>query len=329
MRVSRMRQLKFSNSFDNGVSIGARSKHTYYPDDDRADWSRNEIDLGFRDRFEVNDKKFSYELSADWIDRDKNYVSRTTGEDATFGGESIVDRYDYQQLNLNAGISYRTEAKHRLRARYQLRDKDYEDYSIPGLSDFDYEHDRYRFDVEFRLADEHRVSLEYGDRKREYEDRRVEDLDGNEIPGTDLEYDYTEYALGYLYRPDKDFYFNIEISFSDREDNGVGYNDSSYDSVYLSWRKRINETDEIRASLTYSIFEYDNRSFSDSALVEEDAFDNDGYLLKFDYKRKLREHGDDNLTLIYELQLDDYDSSDSRYRYDRLIFSLGLRYDLL
>lgn len=321
--------IRFSNLFDNGVSIEGRSKHALYPDDDRADWSRTEFDLGYRDNFKIDDNKFAYRLSTDWVDRNKNYVSRTTGEDATFGGESIVDRYDYEQLNLNAEISYQTEARHRLRARYQRRDKDYEDYSIPGLSNFDYDHDRFRFDIRFRLADEHSLSLEYGDTTREYDDRRIEDLNGNEIPGTDLEYDYSQYSLGYLYRPNKDFYFNLEFSFSDRSDNGVGYNDSTYDSVYLSWRRKINETDEIRASITYSDFAYDNRSFSDTAQLEEDAFDNDGYLLKLDYKRRLQQNGDENLTLVYELQLDDYDSSDERYRYDRIIISMGLRYDLL
>jgi hypothetical protein len=321
--------IRFSNHFDNGVSIDGRSKHALYPDDDRADWSRTELDLGYRGKFELSDKKFGYRISTDWLDRDKNYVSRTTGEDATFGGESIVDRYDYEQLNLNAEISYRTEDSHRLRARYQRRDKDYQDFSIPGLSNFDYDHDRLRLDLRLRLADEHSLSLEYGDTTREYDDRRAEDLNGNEIPGSDLEYDYTEYALSYLYRPDKDFYFTLEVSFSDRSDNGVGYNDSTYDSLYLSWRKKINETDEIRGSVTYSVFEYDNRSFSDTALLEEDAFDNDGYLLKLDYKRKLRQNGDENLALVYELQIDDYDSSDDRYRYDRFIIAVGLRYDIL
>ena len=95
------------------------------------------------------------------------------------------------------------------------------------------------------------------------------------------------------------------------------------------WRKKINETDEIRGSVTYSEFEYDTRTFSDTALLEEDAFDNDGYIVNVDYKRRLQRNGDENLTLIYELQLDDYDSSDARYRYDRVIVSVGLRYDLL
>ncbi len=321
--------LRFSNRFDNGVSVKGRSKHAFYPDDDRADWSRTEFDLGYSSKFEIDDKKFGYRLSTDWLDRDKNYVSRTTGEDATFGGESIVDRYDYQQLNLNAEISYRTEARHRLRARYQRRDKDYEDYSIPGLSNFDYDHDRYRFDVRFQVADEHRLTVEYSTIDRKYDDRRIEDLDGDEIPGTDLEYDQTEYVLGYWYRPDQDFQFNIEFSFSDRSDNGVGYNDSSYDSVYLYWRKKVNETDEIRSSLLYSEFEYDNRIFSDGEQLEEELFENDGYLLKLDYKRKMVQQGYENLALIYQLQVDDYDSTDTRYRYDRIILSVGLRYNLL
>jgi hypothetical protein len=41
------------------------------------------------------------------------------------------------------------------------------------------------------------------------------------------------------------------------------------------------------------------------------------------------QQGYENLALIYQLQFDDYDSTDRRYRYDRIILSVGLRYNLL
>jgi hypothetical protein len=63
--------------------------------------------------------------------------------------------------------------------------------------------------------------------------------------------------------------------------------------------------------------------------LEEEFFENDGYILKLDYKRKMVQQGYENLALIYQLQLDDYDSTDTRYRYDRIILSVGLRYNLL
>lgn len=314
-----------SNRFDSGVSIKAQSEHAFYPGDDRADWSKSRVDLGFRDDF--NDRKVRYEVSGDWTNRDQNYVSRTTGEDAVSGGESIVDRYDYQQLNLNAGVSYTTEQDIRYRIRYQRRDKDYEDFSIPGLSDLDYQHDRYRFDIEYRFADAHRVSAEIGETRREYKDRRVQDSNGDDIPNTDLEYDYSQYGLGYTYRPDSKLEFRLKASFSERSDNGVGFNDSTYDSIYLSWRKTLGNADEIRLSLLFSEFAYDDRSFSVDADGEEESFDNDGYTLKLGYQSRLQRN--DGLSILYGAEAQNFDSSDSRYVYDRVILTIGLKYDFL
>jgi len=322
--------LMLSNRFENDLWFDASSNHAVYPNDDRGDWSKTEFDLGYESKFELKKKKFNYELSADWTDKDKNFVSRTTGEDATSGGESIVDRYDYDMTNLNAEISFKSEKKTRYRLRYQQRDKDYEDFSIPGLSDFDYSHDRYTFDVQFWLRDQHRVSAEIGATNREYDDRRVENLNGDEIPGTDLEYDSSDYALGYVYRPNKNFQLFLELSFSDRSDNGSGYRDQTYDRFYLSVRRQLNENESIKISLNYSEQIYDNRSFSVSEEdEEEDGFNSDGYQLKFDYRKNLLLNGEENLTFIFVLDVSDFDSSDSRYRYNREIVSVGIMYEII
>lgn len=321
--------IELSNRFENGVSIKGRSRHAFYPDDDRGDSSNTKLELGYRSKFELGENKFDYKLSTDWTDRNKNYVSRTTGEDATFAGESIVDRYDYVSGNLNAEVSFRSKQKTRFRLSYQRRNKDYESFSIPGLSDFDYSHDRYKFDVEFRLAKEHRLIAEIGQTDREYDDRRIDDINGNEIANTDLEYEYSEYLLGYVYRPDQDLKVRFDVSNSERSDNGVGYNDSTYDRVSISVRKQMNEHEMFNFSLAYSDYAYDNRIFDDPALVEDDTFDNEGYQVKLDYRKKLQLGGKENLSLIYSLQADDYDSSDTRYEYSRVLFSIGLKYKII
>jgi hypothetical protein len=322
-------RIKLSNRFENGVYIKARSRHAFYPDDDRGDSSKTKLDLGYRSKFKLGDNKFDYKLSTDWTDRDKNYVSRTTGEDATFAGESIVDRYDYVSNNLNAEVSFRTKQKTRFRLSYQQRDKDYENFSIPGLNDFDYSHDRYKFGVEFRPAKKHRLIAEIGQTDRKYDDRRIDDINGNEIANTDLEYEYSDYLLGYVYRPDQDLKVRFNVSNSERSDNGVGYNDSNYDRVSISVRKQMNELEMFNFSLAYSDYAYDNRSFDDPALVEEDTFDNQGYQVKFDYHKNLQYNGKENLSLIYTLQADDYDSTDTRYEYSRVLFSIGLKYKII
>ena len=321
--------IKLSNRFENGVFIKGRSKHAFYPDDDRGDWSKTKLELGYRSRFELGDNEFDYKLSTDWTDRDKNYVSRTTGEDATFAGESIVDRYDYVSNNLNAEISFRSKQKTRYRLSYQRRDKDYENFSIPGLNDFDYSHDKYQFDVEFRLAKEHRLIAEIGQTDRDYDDRQIDDINGDEIVNTDLEYEYSEYLLGYVYRPDRDLKIRFDVSNSERSDNGVGYNDSTYDRVSISVRNQLNKHEMLNFSLAYSDYAYDNRNFDDPALDEEDTFDNQGYRLKLDYRKKLQLSGEENLSIIYRLAADDYDSSDTRYEYSRILFSIGLKYNII
>ena len=320
--------LKFSNRFDNGSYFKAQTKQSLFLNDETADRSRTKLDLGYRSKFHISEQKFRYKLWADSTIRNSTYVSKTTGQVATFNGQSIADRYDSVQNNLNAYVSLRSANKTRYKISYQHRDKDYQDYSIPGLSNFDYAHHRLRLNVDFRVSDESHVVAKIGTTRRDFKDRRAQDLNGDDIPGTNLEYDYLEYSLGYSYRPDKTVRLGALVEFIEREDNGVGYADSTYDRVTLSARFVLSETDSLDASLRYSDLAYVNQVVIDPSSLEEFGYDNKGYSILVDYRRALSSREENKFTLLLNFEAFDFDSSDPRYQYSEYVFSAGVRYDV-
>ena len=255
-------------------------------------------------------------------------MSKTTGEEATFGGESIKDRYDYDSQNYKAMISYRNQQRIKYKLEYQLRDKDYEDFTDLGLSNFDYEHDRLRLSIDIPVSDSGRIVGRIGTTNREFKDKRADDLNGDDIPNTDLEYDYDSYELDYYYRPSKTFRFSALLDYVTRSDNAVGYADTTYQSLVLRGKYSLSDKETLETSIRFSNYEYDNRNVSDEFSLEEDEFDQEIQRIVLEYDEILSSTEDRELTRYLALEISDVDSTDARYKYDRGIISGGVRYGI-
>ncbi|MCP4430108.1 MAG: hypothetical protein GY806_03940 [Gammaproteobacteria bacterium] len=321
--------LRLSNRFENDAYFKIRAKQLEFSDDERADNSLTRFEFGYRSEDRLSDGKINYHVFANHDIRDKNYVSKITGEDATFSGESIVDRYDYDSTKLNANISYTTEQKTRYRLGYQYRKKDYESFSITGLSDFDYSHDRIKFDLQIRPSSQNRFKAAISTTRRNFDDKRVDDSNGDDIAGTDLEYDYYKYSLGYVYRPDSDVRIELSAFSSEREDNGVGYADASEQGINIYSWFQLDEKQRIFASLRYSDFSYDNQIVESETALEEESFNRKGQTVRFDYRRRLSDENENQLSFILTLIFSDFNSSNPFYKYSGNTIAAGIRYSIL
>ena len=320
--------INFSADYDKRFFIDAYTQQTVFIDDDRADWSRSKLDLGYKSKFKIGERRIRYEFSTDVTDRDKTYVSKTTGEEATFGGESIEDRYDYVSQNYNAMISYRNQQRIKFKLEYQFRDKDYDDFTDLGLSDFDYEHDRLRLSIDIPVAESGRFVGRVGTTDREFKDKRADDLNGDDIPDSDLEYDYDSYELDYYYRPSKTFRFSALLDYVTRSDNAVGYADTTYQSLALSGKYSLSDNETLEVSIRFSNYEYDNRNVTDELSLEEDEFDQEIQRIILEYEKVLSSADDRELTSYLSLEIFDVESTDARYEYDRNIIAAGVRYGI-
>lgn len=316
-------RLRLDHDFESGAFVGLRAESILFLDEEDADQDRDRISGGYRSTFTTDAREFDYELALVRTTRDKTYVSHSTGEVALDNGQSIPDRYDYEQSNFNASISWRTANKTRLRVRFQHRQKDYDETT--GLSNLDYEHNRIRFDAEFRLTDRSRLRAGFGLAERDYDDRRIDDENGNDIPGTDLEYDYTNYWVETYFRPDQARRFSLTLSTQDRADNGVGYKDTQYDTISFGYRHKLEDGSHWLASWRYSDLVYDNRAAADP--LDEEGFDSTGHRLRLRHERPVFGK-EKKVTRLLSIEYEDFDSSDPDYRYDDLILSAGLRIEL-
>ena len=316
-------RLPLDHDFENGAFVGLRTETKLFLDEEDANQDRDRITAGYRSMFLADAREFDYALALVRTTRDKTYVSRDTGEVAVDDGRPIPDRYDYEQVNFNASLSWRTANKTRLRLRFQHRQKDYE--SAPGLSNLDYDHNRFRFDTEFRLSERNRLRAGIDITERVYDDRRIDDENGNDIPGTDLEYDYTRYWIEARHRPDKGRQISVRLSTQDRSDSGVGFKDTRYGAITVRYRHELEDGSRWLADWQYSDLVYDNRAAADP--LDEEGFDTDGHRLRL--SRESPVFGKERKTmLLLGIEYEDFDSSDPDYRYRDLILSAGLRIEL-
>ncbi|MBT8436431.1 MAG: hypothetical protein KJP11_03585 [Gammaproteobacteria bacterium] len=316
-------RLRLDHDFESGAFVGLRAETILFLDEEDADQDRDRISGGYRSTFTTDDREFDYKLALVRTTRDKTYVSRSTGEIAVDNGQPIPDRYDYEQTNFNASIAWRTANKTRMRVRFQRRQKDYD--ATPDLSNLDYEHNRIRFDVEFRLSEQNRLRAGFGLTERDYDDRRIDDENGNDIAGTDLEYDYTNFWVETYFRPDQARRISFRLSTQDRDDNGVGYKDTQYETISVGYRHMLEDGSRWQASWQYSDLVYENRAAADP--LDEEGFDSTGHRLRLRHEQPV--FGDESKTTrLLSIEYEDFDSSDSDYRYQDLILSAGLRIEL-
>ena len=287
-----------------------------------GDRTTTKLEARYRKKYKIADNRTISYFSIDYTDRDKTYVSRSTGLPGTFSSQDIEDRYDYSRLGIKAKTNIYLDKKLKTAITLAIQDRDYQDYDISGLSNFDYrqfdlsndwsyERDNHNtFDVDFKLS------------KRIYDDKRQRDLQGDTLPGTDLEYDMFALSLAHEHVFSKNYLSKIELYLASRNDSGPGYYDTSDIKLTALLRYSLDPETEFNTSLTYRDYEYDN-----NVIVDPDDEGNpgkEGYTLRFEMDRAID---------LYELpgeffagiRYDDYDSNDSNYIYDRLQIFAGLR----
>jgi len=321
--------VKLSSDFKSPILFKLRLRKSEYVDDDRASWSKTYAELGYKSKFKSGRKTWRYRFSVDAAKNDKTYVSKSTGLIGSFGGFSIADRYDSKLTNFNAEVSFRNRQKTKYSFGFQHRNKDYEDFSIAGLSDLDYRHNRLKFEINNRLSDTARLVFGLSFTAREYLDRRADDLAGNDIAGTDLELDYRSYKLSYIHRVAKKIKWTYSVGIAERNDNSSGYQDS--DNIYasISGRYRLENDRQLKLSLRYSDADYPNQLTTTTALGDEDDREKNGYKVNLEYQQLLNKGVSFSSHYFVELNFADFDSPNPDYIYQRSALAAGFRWKSL
>jgi len=320
-------EVKLRSSFNRMFYFSAKANKSLYFDDARADRFKAYGSLAFKHKFKIFKKRFKYQFSANYAKTDRTYVSKTTGLVATFGGQSIADRYDSEQKNYLAELSYRPYRTFKWDLSYQNRDKTYAEFNIAGLSNLDYTHKRYLFGMEYKASDLGRFFFNGSFIQREYVDRRAKDLDGNSLAGTDLMYDYAAVDLGYIYRPDKKTRWKYTYYYATRTDNNSGYYDAVNGYLSITGKYQLGDYHFINGRLKYSKFSLENQlDPGDDSLLDEDAKERQGGSALIGYEWVLATLFKTNLALYIELEHTVFANTNPLYTYERSKASAGIRW---
>ena len=249
----------------------------------------------------------------------RNQVDRDDGTDREFRGVGISDRYSFVSDGFEA--RYRIEFKRlSLRARAEIERRN---YNSAGES-VEYDHVKYAGGVvlDFRLSKLDSFRLVYNFAKRDYRERPARGLTGDlDSANPSREYHDNRIELSLRRRFSKHCRAKAGYRLSHRDDQYVGYDD------YLQYRIGLSIHAKL-ASRARAVFD---TKYSHKNYPRAFAFNNP--LQKAKAKDILSISGETEidlghrLTLVGSLSYRDEKTSDARYRYARVIGSLGLRID--
>jgi len=320
--------IKLSTNYQKKFYAKASAKKTHFINDERGDWFKSKIDLLFKSKFKLSKSKFRYRISADHNTYDKTYISKTTGNVATYNGQSIADRYDSTTTNFKALLSYKTKQNATFKSYFQQRTKSYESLNIEGLSNLDYGHNRFGFEVDYRVSDTGKFFADSGVTTRDYDDRRAKDLQGEDVLNTDLQYDYKDIKVGYSHRPEKGAHWKYTFKYSMRTDNNSGYwdSDSGYVSIYSKYQ--FGDWQSLSTTLKYSKFSYENQLDTSLESLDEETKERQGFSLKLNYQWTLATLFETEVALYVSLEAATFESSNIIYQYQQNSLAAGIRWTL-
>jgi len=319
-------EFKFRTDFFDTLYISGKAEKSVYFDDARADEFYASANISVKSKFKLFKTRFKYKIGANYRAKDKTYVSKATGLVATFGGQSVADRYDSTQNNYVVELSYKPYRSLKLEFVYEGRDKSYEEFEIAGLSNLDYTHQRYGVGLEYKASSVGKFFFNGAFKQREYVDKRAKNLEGDDILDTDLVYDYYTINIGYIYKPSKDVRWKYAYNYENRRDNETGYYDGTSGYLSMSASYRLGDYHFIKGRLKYSKLSFENQLDEGDTEFDEDAKEKQGGTAMIGYEWILATLFDTNLAFYIELEHTNFDNTNLIYRYEQNKASAGIRW---
>jgi len=318
--------VRFSERFFKLISLRANASKSLYFDDRRADEFSGYASISLRSSFKLWKEKFRYKFSANYRTKDKTYVSKTTGLVATFGGQSIADRYDSTQQNYLAAFSYEPNSYLDFELSYQYRTKEYQAFDIVGLSNLDYSHARYVLGIEYRPSKVGKFFLDGTIKNRDYTDRRGKDLNNVDVIDTNLSFSYWLLDMGYVYRPSKEVIWKYTYNYEERRDNVSGYFNSTSGFISISARHQVGDYQFFTGRIKYSKNSLINQTQQSANPLDDENKDKQGGSVNIGYELVLATLFDTNFAFYIDVEYRHFISSDPLFTYDSGIASAGIRW---
>jgi hypothetical protein len=317
--------LRLDQAVGRGFGVDLRADATRYGTDaEEAD--QNTVSAALY--YEGDTRAFGREITIGhrlkYTSQDKTYVSRTTGLVGTFGGTETPDRYDAGWFDIRSRMDIKIDDQWSLRVEANGRDKAYEDYTALGLSNLDYAQFGGDATLRFRPNRSNDIRLGGGYGKRQYDNRAGRDIAGAFVPGTNLEYTFTDLKASWKFELNERQDIRGSYDYATREDNVSGYFDTTLNEFGLRYRHKIQDNQRFVGKITYTDYEYDNLSAVAIVENEEPVGPKDGFRTSVGYEYGLNLNAEAEWTVVAELSHASYDSANPVYAFGRTKAWIGL-----
>ncbi|MEM7562728.1 MAG: hypothetical protein AAF353_06725 [Pseudomonadota bacterium] len=317
--------------------FGRNQSLFYFGGGDEADSSKTTIGGSYTEKFKLGEKKSRFRARLQWIERDKTYISRLSGEQGTTSVPDpddpfeeitieVGDRYDYNESRIDLRLSSRLDKRHRIAGFVEFRERDYESFPQTDLSDLDYSSMIYGGEWQYRLNSGNRIEVGLDLRMRDYDDRRNRNPEGNTIAGTNLDQDSWIARFEYRSKYSESLTLRYQAFYELRDDNGGSYYNAERYRLRLKSTYLRDNNHRLNMSLTYSDTAYPDRADTGVSGVTEDDEVNEqsGYQLSAEY---LVPHTSiPELNYVWSVRSDQFDSDLPEYNYDRTQLRFGIEY---
>ena len=312
------------NKFNRGFGMYADFKFDASKYDSGAD-NADEDSLGLTTGLDftkrANGNRLRSRVAVYYNSTNKTYVSRSTGLVPTSGGLELADRFSNDTMGLEGIFDYYVGKDWKFSLDVAYNDREYTDYGSLGLTLLDYSEWELAPAVRYKIGDEWKLYFSLPFKNRVFDDRRAEDINGDSVTITDLEYDYSGYEMEARYQ----FNEMAELSFGfralTREDNNVGFRNYDKDTTFV---KVVFEPNEYsRADIEFQTVSRDYEfALSAANPLEFKSASGDRILIGYErYIFRNRMKG-----LLLEVAFESYsaDHTTPLFNYDQHMYSVGV-----
>jgi len=303
----------------------ARFRATQY-EDDVGDANREDgrLTIGMTNRsLQMGSGRVRLSLGAAYGFRNLTFVDKVTGIEAVSGGESIGDRFDTDWYEIFGHVSAPVTESTTLLLKLVGHFEDYQnDFTELGLDRLDYTQVTLEPGIRQKLGKNLTLQVLVPVSERIFDDRRADDLNGNDIAGTNLRYRFFGAKVLATERFSKGFNIRLGAGVEWRTDNESGFDNSTKINVSARAAYTTLGGDKLSANFTWLQREFDNINFGAINENNDGGRKSRGYRFSLTYVRPKVMLGAD---LQLHLQREAFTNSDLNFEYERYTARGGLR----
>lgn len=297
-----------------------------FVNDERADTFDASAELRVDSSFGFDEVDLAFELAYGFDTLDRTYVSQYTGFIGTFAGQSIADRYDFDQTNYQVKLKYKPYRTLEVAFTYTAYDTVYEELEIIGLTNLNNKSTVYQVGIEYLASEKGRFFFNGEYSETLYEERLSRNLQAATIIDDLLELELYDVNIGYIYQPEKGIHWEYKYNYQNHRDTSSGYYNGVQGFISMTGKYAINDFHHIYGTLGYYKFSFKNQDNRILNPREEDAQERYGTDIQLSYEWIIATLFKTNLAAYADIGYEKYINRDIIFSYQQAYAGIGIRW---